>query len=343
MMSLLLTFVSLAGVVAAAGMVLARCADRIAELTRLGHLLVGSILLAGATSLPELTVDLTAVRLGMPDLAAGDLLGSSLMNLLILAVCDLSFYSRGQMLSRAAAGHALSGLVGIALTGIVGMSLITARSFPDLTVGPLSVPSLLLLLGYGLGVRLVFLDQRLSVRESAEARGESPVATPEHSPWEWSQLVKPIGGFLAGTVVLFLAGPRLAETAGELADLSGLGKTFIGTTLVALCTSLPELVASLAALRLKAFDLAVGNLFGSNAFNMILFVPLDALHPGPLFVSLSPTHAISCLAAVVGTAIAVMGQLYRVERRHYSLIEPDAWLVLLSIVGSLYLVYRIGT
>ena len=88
--------------------------------------------------------------------------------------------------------------------------------------------------------------------------------------------------------MIFLAGPRLAHVAGQLADLSGLGKTFVGTTLVALCTSLPELVASITALRMKSFDLVIGNVFGSNAFNMILFVPLDAAHPGSLFADISP-------------------------------------------------------
>jgi len=80
-----LEFLALAAVVALAGTFLARSADQIAEITRLGRLLIGSVLLASATSLPELTVDVSAVRQGMPDLAAGDLFGSSLMNLLILA------------------------------------------------------------------------------------------------------------------------------------------------------------------------------------------------------------------------------------------------------------------
>jgi cation:H+ antiporter len=86
-------FVLLAGAVAIAGSLLARSADRIAEATGLGRLLVGSLLLAGVTSLPELSVDIAAIRSGFVDLAAGDLLGSSLMNLLILAVFDLSVRS----------------------------------------------------------------------------------------------------------------------------------------------------------------------------------------------------------------------------------------------------------
>lgn len=81
MAALVLTFVSLAAVIVVAGAFLSRCADDLAEITGLGRLLIGSVLLASATSLPEMTVDIACVRQGNPDLAAGDLLGSCLMNL----------------------------------------------------------------------------------------------------------------------------------------------------------------------------------------------------------------------------------------------------------------------
>lgn len=83
--------------------------------------------------------------------------------------------------------------------------------------------------------------------------------------------------------------PFLAQAAGQLAEASGLGGTFIGTTLVALATSLPELVATLVPICLGAADLAIGNLFGSNAFNMLL-LPLDLAFPGSLLAGVSQTH-----------------------------------------------------
>jgi cation:H+ antiporter len=153
--------------------------------------------------------------------------------------------------------------------------------------------------------------------------------------------VKPALLFAAAAAVLVVTGPRLATTAAELADRSGLGGTFVGTTLVALTTSLPELVASLAAVRLGAVDLAIGNTFGSNAFNMILFVPLDAAYPDQLFQAVSPTHAVTALAVIVATAIAVLGQLYHVERR-LPIVEPDALLMLLVIGGALALVFQLS-
>jgi hypothetical protein len=71
---------------------------------------------------------------------------------------------------------------------------------------------------------------------------------------------------------------------------------------------------------------------------MILLAPLDIAHPGSLLATVSPGHAITCLAVVLATQVAVMGQLYRVESKT-PLIEPDAWLVILIVVGALALVY----
>jgi cation:H+ antiporter len=336
-----LEFLALATVVALAGTYLARSADQIAEITRLGRLLIGSVLLAAATSLPELTVDLAAVRQGMPDLAAGDLFGSSLMNLLILAVLDLAHRSGGKMLSREAAAHALSAIVSIALTALAGMAMLSAPRLAGASVLGIGIWSWGILVAYLLGVRMIYLNQRVSARAvAAAAEAAKPVG--ENKQTVRMPLWKPVVVFLVAALVLFLTGPRLARAAGRLADLSGLGKTFVGTTLVALCTSLPELVASITALRMKAFDLVIGNVFGSNAFNMILFLPLDAAHPGSLFADISPSHAVTSLAVILATAVAALGQLYNVEKRR-RLIEPDALLMLFILGGALVLVYRLSS
>lgn len=336
MLPLVASFLGLAAIVAVAGTLLARSADRIAAATGLGRLLVGSVLLAAATSLPELSVDVAAVRGGMPDLAVGDLLGSSLMNLLILAGVDLAQRSGRRMLSREAASHALSATLSIALTGLVGLALLTAGRLPPLAGLGIGGWSWAILVAWLLGARMLFLDQRISARAATEAVGGRAVP-----PAGGRALTGPAIAFAAAAAVLVVAGPRLAHVADSLAEQSGLGRTFVGTTLVALTTSLPELVASVAAVRMGAFDLAIGNTFGSNAFNMVLFVPLDAFHEGPLFAAVSPAHAVTALAVIVATAIAVLGQLYHEDRR-IPVFEPDAVLVLLVVIGALAMVYRLS-
>lgn len=332
MISLAAEFLLLATVVAGAGVVLAHAADVIAERTGLGRLLVGSIALAAATSLPELSVDIAAVRAGHSDIAVGDLLGSSLMNLLILAVIDLCRRNGRKMLSREAASHALSATLGIALTGLAGCAILAGGRVPGVEVLRISGWSWAILVAYLLGARMLFLDLRISARIAAE--------TTQHVVREGS-LRKAVALFAVAALVLVVAGPRLAAAAHAIADRSGLGGTFIGTTLVAVTTSLPELVASLAAVRLGAPDLAIGNVFGSNAFNMTLFVALDAAQKGPLFSAVSPVHAVTAFAVVVATAIAVLGQLYHVEKR-LPVIEPDALLVIGVIAGALGLVFHLS-
>ncbi len=333
----LISFTAAAVVVAIAGMVLTRYADQIAEATGLGRLLIGSILLAAATSLPELVVDITAVREGIPNLAIGDLLGSSLMNLLILAVMDFSSYTRGKMLSREAAGHALSGTMSIALTALAGLAIFTGPQMVQWTFLGVSPACVVMLIAYALGVRLVYLDQRIAARASRTAATDE---LPEDGQGR-RNLGRALLLFAVAAGVIMVSGPVLARSADTIAEKSGLGHTFVGTVLVALCTSLPEIASTYAAVRMRAYDLAIGNIFGSNTFNMILFVPLDILSPGSMFAEASPSHLISCLAVIVATTIVIQGQLYRAESR-VRLIEPDAWLVVIAVLSGLALVYAYG-
>lgn len=139
---------------------------------------------------------------------------------------------------------------------------------------------------------------------------------------------------------LLIAAPYLAESAAGIAHFTGLGKTFIGTTMVAFSTSLPELVATVAAVRRGAFDLALGNIFGSNTFNMILLTPLDAFYKGSLLASVSPIHIVTCFSTILITSVAIMGQLYQVEKRK-RFIEPDAFTVIFLALGSITILYFI--
>lgn len=328
--SAILQFLIAAAVVVIAGNALARFADTIAALTKLGRLLVGSIFLAAATSLPELTVDIHAVRMGLEDLAAGDLLGSSLFNLLILAVADLLTRERGRMLSRAAAAHALSATASIALTALVAIAIYVGSRVGTVSLGGVGLGSFAVLGAYLLAIRLIYYDQRHAAVELQEK---------VDSPSPKMRLRTAVLGFLVCAGAILVAAPFVAKSAGHIAGLSGLGNTFVGTTLVAFSTSLPELVATLAAVRMKAFDLALGNIFGSNSFNMILFVPLDIAHHGPLFAVLSLTHVLTALAVIMATAVAVLGQLYRVEKR-IRFVEPDAALVIAVVLGALALIYH---
>jgi cation:H+ antiporter len=145
-------------------------------------------------------------------------------------------------------------------------------------------------------------------------------------------------GFTAAAIVVLAAAPAFAWSAKGIAEISGLGNTFVGTWLVGLATSLPEVVACLAALKMGSFDLAVGNLFGSNAFNMAIFLALDLAQPGSLFAVLDPSHALSALAAVVLMSLGVAAIVYRAKRR-FAMLEPDSLLMLVAYCAAILLLY----
>jgi len=315
-----------------AGIALARSTDALAEQFGLRRLVAGSILLAGATSLPELAIGLSAIHMELPDIAVGNLVGSCLFNLLILALADLFHRTKRRMLSQTAAGHGLSATFSVALTAIAGVAILTQQLAPSVGKIPF-VASISIAISYAFGIRLVFLDQRISHFRDRLSNQEKTDSEPSSNSNRSA-----LRNYIIAAVAILVAAPILTRSAGEIAAATRLGNTFVGTTLVALATSLPELVATITSVRMGSLDLAVGNIFGSNAFNILLLVPLDLVSGGSLLASVSGVHALTCFLVIVVTSIILLGQLYQAEKR-ILFVEPDAALVITLVVGGLWLVY----
>ena len=321
-----LIFLASAAVVSVAGAVLTRSADGIAEATGLGRAWIGAILLATATSLPELGADIAAVRMHAANLAAGDLFGSSLANMLILAILD-QWVRGGGVLRGAAIENALIACLAIILNALRALFVLSRPYWNLLGVSP---QSLLLVLIYIGGTRAIY---RNGVSEKGAA------VTDAAAPGRSGSLRKLAASFAGAAVAIGVVVPALAWSAKHIAELSGLGNTFVGTWLLGLVTSLPEFVTGLAAVRMGQFDLAVGNLFGSNSFNMAIFFFLDLASPtGAIFARVDPSHAISGTLAVVLMGLGLAAILYRAERR-FLMIEPDSALILLGYFLSMWMMY----
>lgn len=335
-------FILSASAIVLAGVRLARYADVIAARTRLGRLWVGSLFLAVSTSLPELTTDIAAVRLGALEIAAGDLFGSSMANMLILAL--LSLLPGTELFRRAALDNGLSASLAIGLTATAALLILTRLEGSVLGIG---YGSLVLGIAYVGGMWAVYRNSNLvkravEVEELAAGRREAEIPS-EFLPGRESRILRgAVAGFLIASLVVLIAAPLFALSAKRLAELTGLAQSFVGTWLVGFATSLPELVTSLAAVRMGAFDLAVGNLFGSNAVNMIMFIPLDLAHEGgPFLASVSSVHVLSALVAIVLMGIGLATIVYRSKNRLAG-VEPSSAIMLMVYFAGLGLVYLFG-
>lgn len=325
-----------AAIIVVAGTKLSHYGDRIAEHSGLGRLWIGVVLMAAATSLPEVFTTVSAGWLNAPDLAAGDLFGAGMSNMLTLGLIDL-LHRQKRVWQQAALGHALTAALAMALTGLAAFFVLLQINVTHLGVG---LGSLTLFLLYVLGMRLVFRQEDMERRQREQGKlVEGSIAT-RNEVSRAVELRRAIIGFSLGALALLVAAPFLAWSAARIADETGTSATFIGTSLVAITTSLPELVTCIAAVRLGAFDLAVGNLFGSNAFNMAAFLFADlAYRDGGLLGSVSSAHALTALWSILMMNIGLMGIIYRAEKR-YLLIEPDSLLMIVSYVLGLWLLFR---
>ena len=327
-----------------AGWQLARQGDRISGQTGLSGLWVGAMLIASATSLPEIITDVSAAAIDEPNLAAGDLFGSSMSNMLILAVIDL-MHRRQRVLRTVSQGHGLVAMLAVALT-VLAAAFVVSDS--PLAIGHVGLETLVLAAVYLLGTRIVFRQEyvealaRIAARTTKDSDEVAASAPDEAQGLRLPERATALR-FLGAAAIIVVAGPLLALSAEGISDQTGMEASFVGVLFLATTTSLPELFSSISAVRLGSYDLAVGNLFGSNCFNMAAFVFVDfAYTPGPIFDAVDQAEVIAALVAVFLMATAMMGVIYRAERRYWFL-EPDAAAIIIAYGFGLLMVYDATT
>jgi cation:H+ antiporter len=325
-----LQFIVCTAIIVYAGAKLSKYGDIIADLTGMGRTWIGVILLASVTSLPELITGVSSVTLyDLPNIAAGDVLGSCMFNLLIIALLD---FKRGAapISSQAHQGQVLSAAFGITLLGLVSISIAAGAKIP--AIGWFGVSSVVFILVYAVAMRIVFLYERKRIAALAEEMAEA--AQDNHISKARAFTMYGVNAALVIGAATWL--PHLGE---RIAEMTGLGRTFVGSVFIAVSTSLPELVVSFTALRIGAVDLMLGNLFGSNLFNICILALDDFFYvKGPLLAEITGNHLISASAATVMTAIAVIGLTYRTGRKIF-FFAWDSLGILIIYLLTIYLLY----
>ncbi|MCP4407536.1 MAG: sodium:calcium antiporter [Gammaproteobacteria bacterium] len=314
-----------------AGVKLSIYGDVIANKTGLGSTWIGLIMLATVTSLPELATGISSVGIaGVPEIAVGDVLGSCVFNLLIIALLDLLKRDESVYI-RASRGHILSAGFGILLMGIPGISILLAGSYSNLSLGHIGVYSPLIIVLYIIAVRILF---------RYEARRLHAPANQEPDKYPHLTLRQAVLRYLAAALMVAGAGVWLPFVAEALAHQMGWQQSFVGTLFVAFVTSLPEMVVTVAALRLGALNMAVGNLLGSNLFNILILAIDDIIYvQGPLLYAVSLSHGVTVFSAMMMTAAAIIGLLYKRESRVFKTVGwPSVFLILVYLMNT-YILY----
>ncbi|MDO8427016.1 MAG: sodium:calcium antiporter [Deltaproteobacteria bacterium] len=306
-MLLVYGFIACAAVIVAGGMGLSKYGDVIAEKTGLGRAWIGMILLASVTSLPELTNGISSVTIAaVPDIAAGDIMGSCVFNLLTLALLD-PIDKASPIFRKAGQSHLLSSAFGIALLGVASVSIMLGPLIPSFYHIGLYTP--LIIFVYLAGIKLVYLYEKKVLREFvAVERALYPHITARRAVFMYS----------LNALIVVGAASLLPFLAAGISEATGIGKSFMGTVFVALTTSLPEIAVSVSAIRIGSYDLAIGNLLGSNMFNVALLAVDDIFFlKGPLLSNISEAHAITGLMAILMTSVALLGIIYRPEKKAF--------------------------
>lgn len=307
-----LQFAACAAVIGLAGYQLSRYGDMIAQRTGMSGSWVGLTLVASVTSLPELATGITSVTIAAaPNLAVGNALGSCVLNLVFLVVVDFLFREE-PVWYRASQGHVLAAAFGVVMLGFTLLGLLVSRIAP---AGNVSLPAITAQIGLATPVVLVLYLLAMRTVFAYERSHPAPAAAANNGP-EPLTLRQAGARFALAASLVVAAGLWLPFVAVDLAAAMGWNRSFVGSLFVAFATTLPELAVTLAAVRIGALDMAVGNLLGSNLFNVAIIAVEDLFYrDGVLLADVSPVHALTAGSAIVMTGLAMVGLFFRPRSR----------------------------
>ncbi len=323
-----LIFLLSATAIILAGIRLAPYGEALGKRTGIGQGWIGLLFLATLTSIPEMTTTVTGALIDVPNIALGNAFGSNLFNVVIIVVLDVLLLGRGPFLLKVRTYHVLSGSVAIVLTLLAALGMVIGSPVTWLGISPFSW---LILFGYIAGVFILFHAEKVQVELEEEAS-------------EPMSLQKALLGFAICAIVVIVSGIFLIRSSKEISLATGLSPSFMGAFLVAIVTSLPELATSIGALRIGAYDMIVGNLFGSNMFNILtIFFADSAYRSGSILAGLRGGEADQLVVAICGvllTVIAIIAIGIRSRRKVLGIGVDSVFLLVAYLMATVLIISR---
>jgi cation:H+ antiporter len=312
----IVVFLASAVVVIFLGVQLAKYGDALASLTGWGRLFVGSILVALATSLPELSNNITAVRIDNPQLALGNVVGANMVNMFTMGMVALVFGGKRFLQSVAPE----QGYLIILAAVLTGLAVLFAGVKMGINVWQIGLSSIILLIVYLIGMWIVYRRRPGSVEED---EGEDTGITLSKA-WIMFSLV---------SLGVIIAGVFLAQSVDRVADLTGISSGVLGILAVSIVTTMPEASATVAAARMGAADLGVAGLYGSCVFNVTILSYADPFYrKGIVLNHPEPEHFVAGIFAV---GLILLGGIVLWGRNRF----PQPLIVAgLALMASVYIV-----
>jgi cation:H+ antiporter len=337
----LLVVVFLAGATAAwvAGILLSKSTDALDTRFGLGEELGGILLLAVAGSLPELAITVSAAGGGHLDLAAGNLIGGIAMQTMVLVICDIAA-GRERPLTFLV-GALTPVLEALLVVLVVSGVLLGALMRPSIAIGGVVSPaSVAIVVVWLVGVWVIDTVRKqrrwtVSMPGSHPGRRHRREPPPERPhPFASSSTARVAGVFALACAVTLVAGVALEISGNTLADRAHVNGVVFGATVLAVATALPEISSGIAAVRLGDNALALGDIFGGNAFQVCLFLLADLVAGKPVLPTAGRLNSWLASLGVALTAIYAIGVIARPDRARWRL-GPDSLLAIVAFAAGI--------
>lgn len=313
-------------------------ADRLADRTGLGEALMGAVFLGASTSLPGITASIVAAADNHPALALSNAIGGIAVQTAFLAVADIAY--RRANLEHAAAS--IPNLVAAALLISLLSMILLAMVGPNIAILGLHPITPAMLIVYVWGIRLVYQTHEKPMwhpRRTDETLTDDMQVDPDARTiplWkQWSV-------FAITAVLIVVAGGLLTRSAESIALNTGLTESIVGALLLAVITSLPELVTSVAAVRRGALTLAVGGIIGGNAFDTLFAAGADAAFlEGSVYHHATMSEHLLIVVTILMSTMLMMGLLKR-EKKGVANIGFESFAILVLYGLAIVLVVLVG-
>jgi len=298
-------------------------ADIIAEKTKLGRGFIGLILLSAVTSLPELITSISAIVIrNAPDLSLGNILGSNMFNIFIIAFLEILIVRKPILYSISKENMTYIGFMILAT-----MSAIMAMLGFDVSVWDVSLFSMVI---GGLYLAAMFTGYKNIGKETED---EAP-------RYVSSKLSSALLMFVLLGSVIVVTGSYATVLADKIALSTNLGRTFVGGLLLAAMTSLPEVITSVSSARLGAYDMIVGNILGSNLFNLGIIFIADLLYrEGSVFADPKGNQIIPALFSIILVSLMIFGIMRKKPSKDRFKIHIETFFILGLYLLGLWLMY----